>query len=111
MSDRGRCDNIASVGRVFVTHVIQLGVTHVLPLRLPTPRRFCASPMFYLAYYAIVARMTAKLKMNPVNAMNLDSSYRSGPMSFPPKLFQADADASVDRASLDRRGTRTLFKA
>jgi len=30
--------------------------------------------MFYLAYFAIVARMTAKLKMNPVNAINLESS-------------------------------------
>jgi hypothetical protein len=25
-------------------------------------------------YFAIVARMTAKLRMNPVNAMNLDRS-------------------------------------
>jgi hypothetical protein len=28
----------------------------------------------YLTYFAIVARMTAKLKMNPVSAMNLESS-------------------------------------
>jgi hypothetical protein len=33
LSDRGRCDNIASRERVFVTYVIQLGVAHVLPLR------------------------------------------------------------------------------
>jgi hypothetical protein len=73
LSDRGRCDNIASRERVFVTYVIQLGVTHVLPLRLRTPRRFCVPPMFYLAYFAIVARMTAKLKVNLVNAMNLEN--------------------------------------
>jgi hypothetical protein len=29
----------------------------------------------------MVARMTAKLKMNPVNAMNLDSSEGSGHIS------------------------------
>jgi hypothetical protein len=75
LSDRGRCDNVASLERVFVTYVIQLGVSHVLPLRLPTPRRFYVPPMFYLAYFPIVATMTAKLEMNPVNAMNLESSY------------------------------------
>ena len=45
-----------------------------LTLRLPMPRRFCLPPMFLPPYFAIVARMTAKLKMNPVNAMNLDMS-------------------------------------
>jgi hypothetical protein len=30
---------------------------------------------------------------------------------FAPKLFQATADASVDRASLDQRGTLTMFEA
>jgi hypothetical protein len=75
LSDHGRCDNIAPRARVFVTYVIQLGVSHVLPLRLPTPRRFYVPPMFYLAYFPIVATMTAKLEMNPVNAMNLESSY------------------------------------
>jgi hypothetical protein len=45
LSDRSRCENIASRERVFVTYVVQLGVTHVLPLRLPTPRRFCVPPI------------------------------------------------------------------
>lgn len=40
-------------------------------------------------YFAIVARMTAKLKMNPVKAVNLDRSERSGHMLLPPG-FQTD---------------------
>jgi hypothetical protein len=39
-SDRRRCEKFASWERVFMTYVIQLDVAHVLPLRLPTPRRF-----------------------------------------------------------------------
>lgn len=37
-------------------------------------------------YFAIVARMTAKLMMNPVKAMNLDTSERSGHMVLPPRF-------------------------
>jgi len=49
LSDRGSCENIALRELVFVTYVIQLGVTHVLPLRLPTRRRSGVPPTFYLA--------------------------------------------------------------
>ncbi len=46
LSDRRRREKFASY---FMTYVIQLDITHVLPLRLPTPRRFCLPPMFYLS--------------------------------------------------------------
>ena len=74
LSDRGRCDNIASRERVFVTYVIQLGVTHVLPLRFRHRGGSALGLLFHVPYFAIAARITAKLKTNPVSAMNLDTS-------------------------------------
>ena len=74
LSDRGRCNNIASRERVFVTYVIQLGVTHVLPLRFRHPGGSAFRRLFHVPYFAIAARITAKLKTNPVSAMNVDTS-------------------------------------
>jgi hypothetical protein len=56
-----------------MTYVIQLDGAHVLPIRLPTPRRFASADVKPL-YFAIVARTTAQLKMKPVIIMNLDTS-------------------------------------
>jgi hypothetical protein len=56
-----------------MTYVIQLDGAHVLPIRLPTPRRFASADVEPL-YFAIAARTKAKLKTKPVIIMNLDTS-------------------------------------
>jgi hypothetical protein len=53
------------------------------------------------------ARMTAKLIMNPVIIMNLDSARRSCPMMFPPLL--RSGLSSVDRVPL--AGRRAMLEA
>src|SRR4029079_3773883 len=58
-------------------------------------------------YLAMVARMTAKLIMNPVIIMNLDRARRSCPMMFPPLL--RSGLSSVDRVPL--AGRRTMLEA
>jgi hypothetical protein len=55
----------------------------------------------------MVARMTAKLIMNPVIIMNLDRARRSCPMMFPPLL--RSGLSSVDRVPL--AGRRTMLEA
>jgi hypothetical protein len=60
-----------------------------LTLRLPMLWRFCLPPCFTLPYFAIVPRMTAKLKMKPVIITNRDRSERSGRM-FASEAFETD---------------------
>jgi hypothetical protein len=77
LSDRRCCEKLVARGRVLMTvlmtYVMQRDVAHVLPLRL-SPRRFCVADVLP-PYFAIAARMTAKLRTNPLITMNfLDRS-------------------------------------
>jgi hypothetical protein len=59
-------------------YVIWLDVTHVSDPSLADAPAVLRSADAYPPYFAIVARITAKLKMKPVTIMNLDRSERSG---------------------------------
>jgi hypothetical protein len=73
LSDRRCCEKLVARGRVLMTYVMQRDVAHVLPLRL-SPRRICVADVLP-PYFAIAARMTAKLRTNPLITMNfLDRS-------------------------------------
>jgi hypothetical protein len=46
-------------------------MTHVVFADAPA---VLGPPLFHVPYFAIAARITAKLKTNPVSAMNLETS-------------------------------------
>ena len=73
LRDRRRCKNVAARMRLSVTYVSEPGVTHALPLRLPVPPAVMPFRRSFRPYFAIAARMMAKLKTNPVKAMNLEN--------------------------------------